>query len=584
MKSLKTTKRKKAAEGGKSNHVVKAHASTAGTPRLAKRPNLQDTPTAPVKKPRTAAVTPGLEDIAPKVSHHLPKSSPANPVSDSTDEDEGSATFVSFQPRTTVGLTSETDYNDDVSEFSFSDIEWDAKMEGLTEEQINEHNKVVQKMEDYKSKCERLSRQLDNEKKASMQQLENQGRAVMEAETRVEALEKTLSNLKCGKNTKDLKEQIKSLAKSLGKAKSECETHKKNNLEFAKSEKGFLKRIEDYEAKLNSKSPSQQKNEEELQRLRQQNELWTTKLNQLTSKQGGDVAKEALLELKNVQEMYDKLVAQSNSWNAEKQKLEKSLQDGRRLVKELEETTAKMQEENKNLLADVKRLETSLSKAEAKDDSSVTSDTSSASSQVRALKTANEELVGEKTRLNRELDALKRELRQARRSNPDSASVTQSEADLTPDERDRATLVKENRTLQSLNQKLTDQLKLCTQALKDNGKFLKSERSESAKKKIKNFIVGTVYHTTKFIPTPAKLNEMCEQVYHGIKADPELGWDAGPEHETHLPLSEFLRIYSGTCREKMNNCRQYNQTCCLNASIGTFYTNYVSCCLTGTNQ
>ncbi len=78
------------------------------------------------------------------------------------------------------------------------------------------------------------------------------------------------------------------------------------------------------------------------------------------------------------------------------------------------------------------------------------------------------------------------------------------------------------------------------------------------------------------------LTEMMELVYDGIKGDPELAWD-DVHAETHLPFSEFKRIYSATCREKLNTCRQFFQTRCLNAGIGTFYTNYARLCLSNVN-
>jgi predicted nucleic acid-binding Zn-ribbon protein len=156
-------------------------------------------------------------------------------------------------------------------------------------------------------------------------------------------------------------------------------------------------------------------------------------------------------------------------------------------------------------------------------------------------------------------------------ANQDPGTPNQAnDAPVAPVNAQVSALQKENEKLKAANKRLVAALEKCRKALRDGGKYLKEEISDSAVKAIKTWIRDVSYHTTKFIADDDQFQEFCKGVYAGVKNNPTLGW-ADETSEHHVPVNEFLRIYSPTCRTELNQRRQCTQTQCLRSAIGAFY-------------
>lgn len=592
--SLKNNKRRKTSEAGKSSKVVKPHAGPALTPSLpTKKQRLESPPGAPVKK--AVAVTPPNTSVFPKVSETSSKSRSSAPNLDDTDEDQDPATFISFEPHR-LSVTG-PNYDDDstISEFSvLFELEWDEQMADQSKNVlVEEHNKVVRKLDDATERLKNLRKDYQELQQTGRQQSENQGRALMEAQDQLEAVQTVLKELKVsGKaaTAASLKAQILKLTKSLAKVQTECATHKKNNIAFKEAESGLLLQIEDLKRQVSSKSsveegsaPCSQEQWEKFQQelaelqtnaktLARDNDLWATKWEQYVNKSGEKALEQAIIDFKAAKDESWELAVQKKELESKLEKLS-NVSNVLSMVKELEEANKKLVEENTSLSNKNKSLTAQNKKLAQQKSARPVSDDDSATTKVQS----------ENSTLKQRVATLERQLRLANRGNrTDSEPVTPTEVVLTPDERDRDTIIKENVSLKTSNKRLTAQLEECTKVLKNSGKFVKSEVSARVEKKAKDYISAVAFHTYKFATTDKMLTEMMQVVYAGIKGDPELAWE-DVNAETHLPFSEFKRIYSATCREKLNTCRQFFQTRCLNAGIGTFYTNYAHLCLSNVN-
>ena len=130
-------------------------------------------------------------------------------------------------------------------------------------------------------------------------------------------------------------------------------------------------------------------------------------------------------------------------------------------------------------------------------------------------------------------------------------------------------LVKEKKDLELANAQLRKALNAANDILKADGKFSKHEVRDGVKKKIDEYIKNNLYHKNKFCVGIDKQKEFCRDVYDGIKDEPELGL-GDPNDKHYKPFDEFFRIYDATCRAALQNRRQYTQTKCFEAVIGTF--------------
>ena len=83
-------------------------------------------------------------------------------------------------------------------------------------------------------------------------------------------------------------------------------------------------------------------------------------------------------------------------------------------------------------------------------------------------------------------------------------------------------------------------------------------------------ITNVGYHQTKFCVGDKQVDDFCEEVYDAIKNDPALKFGDNTDPEHYKPFEEFKRVYSQTCQSKLNDRRQYTQTQCLKAVLGTF--------------
>ena len=130
-------------------------------------------------------------------------------------------------------------------------------------------------------------------------------------------------------------------------------------------------------------------------------------------------------------------------------------------------------------------------------------------------------------------------------------------------------LVKANKDLELANKQLRKALDHSNNILKADGKFSKHEVRDAVKMKINAYIKKNLYHKNKFCVGKTAQKQFCESVYDALKDDAELGiGDANDKH--YKPVEEFCRIYDATCRAALQSRRQYTQTQCCSAIIGTF--------------
>ncbi len=59
-------------------------------------------------------------------------------------------------------------------------------------------------------------------------------------------------------------------------------------------------------------------------------------------------------------------------------------------------------------------------------------------------------------------------------------------------------------------------------------------------------------------------------VYDALKDDTELGWSNKDDKDAYKPFAEFQRVYGASVRNSLSDRRQYTQTQCLNALVGTY--------------
>ena len=125
-------------------------------------------------------------------------------------------------------------------------------------------------------------------------------------------------------------------------------------------------------------------------------------------------------------------------------------------------------------------------------------------------------------------------------------------------------------TLVNTNKTLVAQYQEAMSVLKNTGKFVKGEVSKGVAEKIGNWITSVGYRQTKFCVGDKQVDDFCEEVYDAIKNDPALKFGDNTDPEHYKPFEEFKRVYSQTCQSKLNDRRQYTQTQCLKAVLGTF--------------
>ena len=87
-------------------------------------------------------------------------------------------------------------------------------------------------------------------------------------------------------------------------------------------------------------------------------------------------------------------------------------------------------------------------------------------------------------------------------------------------------------------------------------------------KRIQKWTKCTGYSKTKFLTGSNHETQYVELVYDSIKGDKDMGFEDKDNVDRYLPLSEFRRIYTDTCRKALNERRQYTQTLLLRAAVG----------------
>ncbi len=129
-------------------------------------------------------------------------------------------------------------------------------------------------------------------------------------------------------------------------------------------------------------------------------------------------------------------------------------------------------------------------------------------------------------------------------------------------------VVKEKKDLELANKQLQKAVDNANNILKADGKFSKHEVREIVDKKIKSYIKDNLYPKTKFAIGSDAQRDFCKIVYDGIKDDKELGL-GDPNNRHYKSVDEFCRIYDASCRGALQARRQYTQTQCFNAVLGT---------------
>jgi myosin heavy subunit len=523
-KTLLKKKKRKQSETSKPSSVVKPHASLPlplHTPKKAK----VAIPTAPQKAER-AVTPPGEERIfTPKVSENNSDSvthSQQPLVSDPPLQELDS--FVSHEPKSLRSLIV-----DEEEEFELG-FDWTVEeqldtMAPTKQQQSQDYAKLKKKYESQKAKLEKLKGELED----CHESMDNQGREIQRANEQVLELQKTVEASSAPEDTKN---RLVSLSREVGTLKANLAIHAKNNEAFQKNEDKLLKEVQGLKERQTTLSGLKEKLEKELGDAQAQ-------LQDLRSSSSGPQSQESAKKIAELEKKVKDLSAQK-------------LTGPQKVIASLRNAADKLEEENKKLKEDLKN---------------------------RSEVDGNGTMIGS---LTKEVDSLKHQLRTVNRDKQrleeELAEATTSRRTSTlnedPDTSDVSAqaLLAENKTLKTDKKKLEAALARCLQALKDGGKFMEEEVSGPVKKKVTNWIKEVGFHTTKFLSGEVHVNAFVKEVYDALcEHDADAAAWTDSSSPRYLPFPEFVRIYKKVIRTAVNNRRQYTQTQCLKAAIGTFY-------------
>ena len=426
--------------------------------------------------------------------------------------------------RTTADLHPDIAFEDiDISNLTFdSSFEEDKENMGTTKPQLQDYKAVVNENKKLKKQVTNLKGKLQDEKATMTETLGNQGRELQALQASNENLKSVLDS------TEMLSDNAKGAIKSLSDQNTQLEKQVRvvndRNGEFLHVEALNKRKIEELEGDKTQLEQKVQGLEKQVQDLEHRPLIDPSKSN------SSDV--EALTK------QLEASLASLESMTTEKNNYQAALNRVRDQCRGLGMDRALTADRLKQAQAEITRLSAALrTTSDALTKARTATDTASATANTAS----------------------------ATRSAPSSAGDTIELEGMAVDLEEKDKTIRE---LELVKEKLTNQVEVYKKILRDAGKHAPEEVSKAVVKRIQKWTKCTGYSETKFLTGSNHETQYVELVYDSIKGDKDMGFEDKDNVDRYLPLSEFRRIYTDTCRKALNERRQYTQTLLLRAGVG----------------